>query len=305
MKCKNLIIMLLFSGSTVFAVESSYKIYTEKELCNNILDSSEEKNWSEVFFNAKKLFKYHSDGESTPEMYYYHGLACYNLKYYELAAESFSKYLQMPIEHKFFDEAINYQYEIARAYSHGGKKPLFGMKKMPKLLSAYEDAVQIYDQVIKTMPNHELAAKSLYEKAEVLYLMEEYKDSIDSLHLLIQRFPKHDRTLDAFVLIGKVYLAQCNDKHQDINLLDLAFINLHRFENAFPKEENRILHVKDMISKMEEIFADSFLEIAKFYDRTKKINAAKIYYSKIIKSFPNTKSAKASNNRLLVLETKK
>lgn len=305
MKCKKLIILLLFVSSSVFSTVSTYKVHTLQELCDNILKNSEDKNWAEVFFNTKLLFKYHADSESAPEMYYYHGLACYNLKYYELAAESFSKYLQMPIEHKFFDEAINYQYQIASSYNQGGKKPIFGIKKMPKLLSAHEDAVKIYDQVIKTMPNHELAAKSLYEKAEILYLMEEYKDSIDSLQLLIQRFPKHDRTLDAYVLIGKVYLAQCNDRHQDINLLDLAFINLQRFESAFPKEEDRILLVKEMISKMEEIFADSFLEIAKFYDRTKKINAAKIYYSKIAKSFPNTKSAKISNNRLLVLETKK
>jgi outer membrane protein assembly factor BamD (BamD/ComL family) len=49
------------------------------------------------------------------------------------------------------------------------------------------------------------------------------------------------------------------------------------------------------------VFAESFYEIAQFYERAKKPHASILYYSKIIKSYPNTKSAELSKKRLNVL----
>jgi outer membrane protein assembly factor BamD (BamD/ComL family) len=52
---------------------------------------------------------------------------------------------------------------------------------------------------------------------------------------------------------------------------------------------------------MQEVYAKSFYEIGQFYERTKKPHASVLYYSKIIKTFPNTKSAELSKKRLKVL----
>jgi outer membrane assembly lipoprotein YfiO len=222
----------------------------------------------------------------------------------DLASRYFSEYLQQSKHLKYFDEALNYQFQIAEAFRHGVKKSLFGVQKMPKIVSAYEDAAKLYDEVIKTMPHHELAAQSLYAKGEVSLLIEEYRDSIESLQMLIQRFPKHELALDSYVLIAKVYLAQCNENHQDISLLDLAQINLNRFEKDFPKEQQKVQEVKDIIGQMNEIFAKSFMEVAKYYDRVKKYSASKIYYSKIIRTFPTTKAAQYALARLEKLQAK-
>ena len=56
-----------------------------------------------------------------------------------------------------------------------------------------------------------------------------------------------------------------------------------------------------LFADMQEVYAKSFYEIAQFYERTKKPNASVLYYSKIIKTFPNTKSAELAKGRLHVL----
>ena len=56
-----------------------------------------------------------------------------------------------------------------------------------------------------------------------------------------------------------------------------------------------------MYSEMLELYAQNFYEIGQFFERTKKPQAAVIYYAKIIKNYPTTKSAEISKKRLSVL----
>ena len=68
---------------------------------------------------------------------------------------------------------------------------MLGWEKMPQWVSAHEDALNIYDEVIATLPRHDVAARSLFNKARMLSGDGKYKESIDSYQILIRRFPKH------------------------------------------------------------------------------------------------------------------
>lgn len=107
---------------------------------------------------------------------------------------------------------------------------------MPKWLPAYEVAIEIYDEVITTMPRDDLAAKSLYRKGVLLLRMEEYKKSIDSFQTLCRRFPKHPLAPDGYVGISDVYLTESKKEFPDSNKLELAEINLRKFKTHFPSE---------------------------------------------------------------------
>lgn len=229
------------------------------------------------------------------------GEAYFKMGELELANNYFTAYLNNSVSPRRFEDAIEFKFSIAEQFRNGVKKPLFGSHKMPKILPAKEEALAIYDEVITTLPHSELSAQSLLGKAKIQVEFEDYKPAIETLDLLIRRFPKHDFAAEAYLEKGKVYLLQCEGNNPDPDLLDLARVTFRRFKLAFPREE-RLGEAQKIIEEMENRFADSLLEIGKFFEKTKKIPASLIYYKKIISKYPDTKAAQHALEKLEYLQ---
>jgi outer membrane protein assembly factor BamD (BamD/ComL family) len=165
---------------------------------------------------------------------------------------------------------------------------------------AKDEALKIYDEVINALPNDDLAARALFGKGKISLEDEEYEASIETFQTLIRRFPQHGLIPEAYVEIARVYLIESKERYPDANFLDLASINLRKFRQDFPSDE-RIAIAETILAEMQEVYAKSFYEIAQFYERTKKPHASILYYSKIVKTFPNTRTAEQSKKRLQIL----
>ena len=291
------LICLLFISS-VFAKE--YKV---QDAYNEITQAFESENWMSLLTNSQNVIKNFSETNYSKEAVYYLAVAYFNLRDFEPANEQFTNYLNQQYNPKFFQHALSFKFKIAEEYRNGSRKRLFNLKKSPKLASGKDDAVKIYDEIITILPNDFLAAKSYFGKAQILDYFEEYKDSIETYQQLVKKFPKEELSIDAYIEIAKVYLKQANSRHQDTDILDLAELNLLQFKHAFPQEK-KIKEAENMFLKMKEIYAKGLYDIATFYERTKKNNAAKIYFTKIIATYPETIYAKKSKNYLDTLEKK-
>jgi outer membrane protein assembly factor BamD (BamD/ComL family) len=277
------------SRSVGLSVQECYSIF---------LKSFEEKKWKEVINYSQKVLLQFPSTPFAEEARYYQAVAYFYLNDFDLSNRLLSVYLKQSLSPKFFEEALSYKFLIAEKYRGGAKKHLFGSKKLPSWSSAKEEAVKIYDEIAHALPSHPIAAKALYSKGDLLLKMEEFSESISTLESLIRNFPNSEQALDGFLLIAKNYLKQINPKQQDLDLLAKAEINIRKFREAFPQEEERILEASNMLSEMKEIYASSLFEVGQFFERTKKKNAARIYYTRIISQFPQTKSAELSQKRM-------
>ena len=215
------------------------------------------------------------------EASYIMGEAYYKLNQLEYANEAFTAYLNHISSPKHFEEAIEYKFNIAEQFANGSKKRLFGSPKMPAWVPAKEDSIRIYDEVIAALPHSEFAVKSLLSKARIQAYFEDYKPSIETLDLLIRRFPKHDLAAEAYLEKNKVFLTQCQAQNLDPDLLDHTELNLRKFHLAFPREP-RLAEAEKILVEMQEIFAQNLFETGYFFEKTKKIPASIIYYNKVI-----------------------
>lgn len=268
---------------------------------SKMIDHYQNEDWQKLSWKCQDLITDFPTSPFAREALYYLGVAHYKLGELEHANMAFSDYLKEELTPKFFDQVIRYKFEIAREFDEGARVHLFGWQKMPKWLPAYDEALEIYDEVITTLPRDDLAAQSLYRKGVILLRMEEYKKSIEAFQTLIRRFPKHPLSPDGYVGISEVYLTECDQEFPDANKLDLAEINLRKFRYHFPSEP-RIAEAEKKLLGMKERLANDLLEIAEFYERTKKEKAAAIYYATILKKYPETKAANKSEKRLKVLD---
>lgn len=261
------------------------------------------KNWPELIRQSNIITKNFPGTDFALDAHFYLGEAYFHLKEFDLANLNFSLYLKQSAP-KFFEEAIEYKFHIAQFFEKGEKRPLMGIQGMPKWMSAQQEAIEIYDEVIMALPQHDLAVQSLLGKGNLLFQGEDFKESIETFQTLIRRFPKHPLACDSYVAITNVYLTQSQKEFPDPDYLDLAEINARKFKVDFPSHP-QIALVEKMLEDMKELYATELYKTAQFYERTKKTGAAMIYYSKIVSKYPSTITAEKSKKRLSVLELKK
>ncbi|PCI78367.1 hypothetical protein COB21_00605 [Candidatus Aerophobetes bacterium] len=287
-----MLMLACFASTGVYAVsvEANVEYENASDYYRRMVTSMQEKHWREACFYGEELVARFPDSPLSFETYFTLGEASFNLASYEKANEFFTSYLKNDPSPKYFQKTLAYKFSIAEAFDKGHKKHLFGVQKLPKLLKGYEDAIALYDEVITTLPRDPLAARSLYQKGMLLLKQEEYTKSIDTLQTLIRRFPRHALTPQAYVGVCQVYATHYENVFADPDYLDLAEINLRKFKFDFPGE-SRVQECESFILSMKEYLAADLYEIGDFYRRTKKTKAAAIYFSKILKKYPETSFA--------------
>ena len=139
----------------------------------------------------------------------------------------------------------------------------------------------------RAIPHHELAAYALYGKGDLLKRQHQFRGATEAFHTLIRRFPKHPLAIEGYIAIGSVYALQAHVEYPDKNFLDLAKLNLKKFQEHFPREEKLQIAERDF-ANMQNHYAKCFYETGRFYETTKKLDAAKIYYQKIAEIYPES-----------------
>ncbi len=265
--------------------------------CNELMRTAfDEGSWTEAIFEGKRLIRLFPDTPFSSEAEYYVGMSYFKRGDNEFANYHFSKYLSKENSPKYFEDVIRMKFKIANAFEKGAKRHVFGWEKMPSWMSAYEEAVKIYDEVIATLPRDDMAAQSLYKKGRILLLMESYERSLEAFETLIRRFPKHPSVPDAYLGILDVYLTKSEKKFPDPDLLELASINLRKFRTHSPRDP-RLEEGEKLLLDLEELHAANFYDIARYFERKDKKKAAALYYSNIMRKFPRTEVARDSIER--------
>ena len=261
----------------------------------------EEKKWDKLLEISRGILREYPGAAFTQDAQYYLAVAYFYLEDYEIANKEFSRYLKRYTSPKFFEKAIEYKFLIAEKFKSGAKKHLLGVERLPQLVPAKEGALEIYDEVIAALPHHDLAAKALFAKARMQLDEEDYKGAIEAYQTLIRRFPKHSLSPESYVGIGGVFLTQARLEYPDPAFLELAELNLRKFKKDFSRDE-RIQVNEYMLKEMHEIYANHLYDTGRFFERTNKPSAAKIYYSKILAKYPATRASKQAQKRLVDVE---
>ena len=293
----------LKDGKLIEREREEVSMLSVQEHYSVMLKAHEDKDWKKLEKESQFVLKNFPSTPFSTEATYFLGVAYFQLEDFEIANIQFTEYLTHQATPKYFEEAIQFKFEIAEGYRQGARKHLMGLKSMPKWAPSGNEAVTIYDEVISALPHHDLAAHALYGKAQVLGKNEDYRAAVESYQTLIRRFPKHPLSIESYIGIGEIYLSQSKSEYPDPDFLDLAELNLRKFRTAFPGEEKLSVAQQNYIL-MQEHYATALYDTARFYERTNKWGAAKIYYTKIIKGYPDSQLAQKSQERLEVVEIK-
>lgn len=291
---KKICTILAFLPALLGAADSSQEEYTL------LVSSYENKDWKGVIETAKSSLKGDAESPFIGDLYYMTGVAYFNEGDYGIAEEYFSNFLQKSSAAKYFEDSIIYKFKIAEEYERGAGKHLMGWEFMPKWASGQDDAMKIYDEVIATLPHHEVAAKALANKSKMQWKRGKYKEAVDQYQTLINRFPKNELTPEAYSNIAMIYYEQSTEEFPGSDLIELAVLNLKKFKADFPGDE-KVAQAEVMMGKMQNHYAKDLWESATYFEKKGKLVAARLYYEAIIQKYPASQYVSDATERMTVI----
>lgn len=307
--CKIFWLLLSLSGIPVIALEfplertgapvSQVRFSAQEHFALGTAAFQEE-NWDEAIRQFEICIYYFPESPLIPEARFQKAVAFFNKEELALANQAFSRYLEGQIAPRHFEEVFQYKLAVADQFRKGSLRRFFGPGRGPRWRSGRHDAIEIYDEVFHSLPHHPMAAEALYGKGILLGEMHEFEEAVESMQLLIQRFPRHFYVAEAYLAISDLYLEHARRQPHNPDLLERARLNLRKFRQDFPTDE-RLLEAENRVAEMREVLAESFFEMGRFYERTEKPGAAFVYYQTTIRDFPQTRAARAAQERLTEL----
>ena len=233
----------------------------------------------------------------TGEAYYYLGAGYYYLEEYDFANQELDYYLQVNCSPEYLEEVMHLKLCIADAFRCGAKKRLWGSRRCPKWLNGEDLALEIYDEVISTLPCHEIAVRALFSKGTLLCQQRDFYCAVETFQMLIRRFPDQNDAAEAYLAIIRTYHRQAWFEYQNPDILPLAEIAFRHFQEDFPNED-RLADAQEELLEIKEIYAQGLYETGLFFERTCHPQAATLYYLSAITSYPETCIAESAKQRL-------
>lgn len=260
----------------------------------------EAKKYVEAKHEFKKFLKAYPKSSEAAESQYYLGLI------EETSGNLYEAYLayQKVIDKYPFSEriqeVIQREYKIAEEFMAGKKRKAMGIS-----FPVENPAIEIFTKIIENSTYGPLAANAQYKLGLVLKGLARYYEAEEAFNKVISNYPDSEWAGAAKFQIAVCRQAVSRGPDYDQGATKEA---KEKFENFVREHSDAALSsdAEKNIEKLKEKEAESKYNIARFYEKQKAYEAAKVYYSDIIKNYPNSGMwAAMALERLQVLEKRK
>ena len=234
-----------------------------------------------------------------PEAYYQMAKVYQARGQFENAFNAFEEIVKNYPDYPNFNMVVGAEYELASVIQGGATPYLWGWFPW---FTNYNDAIKIYEAVVKNAPYSDYAPIALMNVALVAEQEGTYETAFDALDRLINTYPKSLFTSDAYLQMAKVYRKLVEGPEYDQTPTRNAISFFHDYLILFPQEAE-VANAEEGLEEMEDTLARSRLLMGDFfyYYRNNSL-AASIFYNETITIAPNSKAAEEAKAQLAKIE---
>jgi len=268
-------------------------------------EAFEKKDYSLAMRAARRVVSQWPLSDYAPEAQYYVG-RCYEAKGNgEKAFREYQKLLEKYPKYERYEEVLQRQFEIANAYLAG---KWFRVLGLVPLYRSMDKTADMYEKIIQNGPYTETGARAqmnigvahenkrgLFKKApDNFSAAKAYERAAD------RYYDRKEIAADATFKQGVAYMRQSQTAEYDQNAANMAVATFTDFITLFP-DDPRVPEARKNIELMRSEQARGSFQVAKFYDKRKRYEGARIYYNECLSLDPNSPYAEAARKRLEVL----
>jgi len=195
------------------------------------------------------------------------------------AFKAYDQFIERYPGDRLYPEIIRRQASMANAAAQGDvKSSLIGLKtKLP-----LEKTLEMLEGVIKHAPKSRYAAKSRFTIGELHHAEKDSKKAVTAFRKLVAEQPDSPEAPEALFRSGVVLLEEADRGNQNQANLDLAREAFNDYLLQYPGHSKNA-DARRMLSNLQGRDLNRSLDIAEFYLKTGKHEAAKVYYRDIVK----------------------
>ncbi|MFA5362824.1 MAG: outer membrane protein assembly factor BamD [Candidatus Omnitrophota bacterium] len=270
---------------------------TPKEQFEYAKSFFDEKKYDDAARELKKVLKTYPKSLEASEAQYYLGLT------EEAQGKPYEAYqaFQKVIEKYPFSERIaeinERIYKIGESFMSGVKR-----KSMGVVLPVENPAIEIFQKVVDNSTYGPLAPKAQYKLGLVLKGTSRYYEAEDAFNKVLSNYPESE-----WVEAARFQIASCKASVSRSPDYDQGGVKdaKDKFEEFVREHPDAVLSrdAEKSIQQLNEREAESNYSIARFYEKQKTFESARIYYKNIITNYPDSPWAAKATERLNILDT--
>lgn len=273
---------------------------TPKEQFDFAKSYYDQKKYDDAIREFKKLLKSYPKSFEASEGQYYLGIVEEekgNLY------DAYKAYQRVVDKYPFSDriqEIIDRELKIADKFMEGYKQKTMGVA----LPVAENPAIEILGKVVENSTYGPKAPIAQYKLGLVLKGQFRYYEAEDAFNKVISSYPDSEWAQAAKFQIASCRQAVSRGPAYDQGAAKEAREKYETFVKEHP-EASLSSEAEKNIKKLKEEEAEANFNIAKFYEKQKAYQSAKIYYEDIINKTPDSPWAQKAQERLQLMEKKK
>lgn len=267
---------------------------TPKEQLDYALQFYQAKDYKKAIDELNKLIKHYPRAREAAEAQYHIGLALQEQGELFAAFNHFQTVIEKYPFSERSGEIIKQQYEIGNAMLDGRHRE---NKFIKTVVGGDYNVIDVFRKVIKNAPYGEFAAPAQYKIG--LYLQEKqlYQEARDEFEKTMNDYPDSEWAKAAKYQIALSDAKRSSQAGYDQKVTKVAIEEFKEFVQENPDAE--LSHAaKQQIHQLKEKEAQNHFLVAKFYERQKKFDAAKTYYTTIVEDYRDTSWAKKALEKI-------
>ncbi len=204
-------------------------------------------------------------------------------------------------EHADFGALVRREYALGNLYYQGKREPAFYALRWIPWLCDGDKSAEIYAAAIKRAP---FAPEAPTARLRLAYLLDQsgkVKESLGQLRKIIEDYPKNPAAKIAMLALANGLYELSLRGDGDGGYAAEAEEMLKRFEKQYPKAKE-VGWCRRRLLQARDIRARRLYEVAEFYRRAGRAEAAERYLGRVIRDFPDTLAATPAEKTLAKLD---
>jgi len=185
-----------------------------------------------------------------------------------------------------------YEKAIAKQYEIGDKLFEKGQKQIKKRWAIYRKrplrrAAEVYAMVVDNQPFTAAAAEAQYKIGLCHYTRKQYTEAAYEYQRVVEDYAASDWVDEASYGLVMCYYDAALPPDYDQSSSALAVDAVDRYLAKYPNDE-RGADLKEKRQKMRNLIAEQRVKIAKFYEKRREFDSARICYDVVAKEYADT-----------------
>ena len=205
-------------------------------------------------------------------------------------------------EYAEFGPLVDREFELGELFAQGKREPAFwGLRFIPWLVGE-DHAEEIFKRALSRAPFAKFGAKAHLRLAYIYDQSGRVKESIKQLREIVRDYPNSEQHKFAMLALAEGLLELSRRGDGDGSYIREAADVLARFGERYPDAEENAW-AKRKLLEAKDIQAKRLYDMAEFYRKSGRSEAAERYLARIVSELPDSTYAAQSEAELVDMDT--